>query len=135
MQASGLAADERPVLLDLTAKQVAHVLEARQTSYLGRLRVALEPNVDHASSGKVHHKTCLSTSLLHGLRVLAMFDGDEEHSVSEIAGHIHRSRATSERYAKTLEAVGLLEQDPANRRYRLGRLLGDQMLHSPVVKA
>lgn len=133
MQASGLAAGERPIVLHLTAKQVAQVLGDRRTSYLECLRLALKHGTDRGGSDKGHHKTRLSMSLLHGLCVLAMFDGEEERTLSDIAKHLGHSRATAERYAKTLEVVGLLEQDPTNRRYRLGRPLGDQLLHSCAV--
>lgn len=62
----------------------------------------------------------LSRSLLLGLLVLASFPhGGESLSVSDIAGRLGMSPSTTHRYLSTLRAVGLLEQDPRTRRYRV----------------
>jgi len=62
----------------------------------------------------------LSRSLLLGLLVLAAFPGDGgDLSVSDIATLLGMSPSTTHRYLSTLLAVGLLEQDPRTRRYRV----------------
>ncbi len=135
MSASAVAPDKRLVVLDLTAEQVAQILDARGTSYLERLHATLDGSAENPSGGKLHPDTRLSMSLLHGLSVLAMFDGEEERSLSAIVAHIDRPKTTAERYVRTLVAAGLLEQDPTNRSYRLARLLRDWMLLSRVTAA
>jgi DNA-binding transcriptional ArsR family regulator len=62
----------------------------------------------------------LSRSLLLGLLVLACFptDGDSL-AVSDIAERLGMSPSTTHRYMTTLLAVGLLEQEPRTRRYRV----------------
>jgi DNA-binding MarR family transcriptional regulator len=62
----------------------------------------------------------LSRSLLLGLLVLASFPGDGASlAVSDIAAQLGMSPSTTHRYLTTLLAVGLLEQDPRSRRYRI----------------
>ncbi len=62
----------------------------------------------------------LSRSLLLGLLVLATFPGDGESlAVSDIANTLGMSPSTTHRYLTTLLSVGLLEQDPRTRRYRV----------------
>ena len=62
----------------------------------------------------------LSRSLLLGLTVFAAFptDGDAL-AVTDVAGRLGLSPSTTHRYMTTLLAVGLLEQDPRSRRYRV----------------
>jgi DNA-binding MarR family transcriptional regulator len=62
----------------------------------------------------------LSRSLLLGLLVLAAFPTDGEAlAVSDVAERLALSPSTTHRYMSTLLAVGLLEQDPRSRRYRI----------------
>lgn len=62
----------------------------------------------------------LSRSLLLGLLVLACFPQDGGSlAVSDIAERLGMSPSTTHRYMTTLLAVGLLEQEPRTRRYRL----------------
>jgi len=64
----------------------------------------------------------LSRSLLLGLLVLAVFPADGSSvSVTEAARRLDMSTSNTHRYFKTLLAVGLLEQDPRTRGYRLAR--------------
>jgi DNA-binding MarR family transcriptional regulator len=62
----------------------------------------------------------LSRSLLLGLLVLACFptDGDAL-AVTDVAERLRMSPSTTHRYMTTLLAVGILEQDPRSRRYRV----------------
>jgi DNA-binding MarR family transcriptional regulator len=62
----------------------------------------------------------LSRSLLLGLLVLASFPTDGAAlAVTDIAARLDMSPSTTHRYLTTLLAVGLLEQDPRTRRYRV----------------
>ncbi len=62
----------------------------------------------------------LSRSLLLGLLVLASFPADgDAMAVTDVAGRLDMSPSTTHRYLTTLLAVGLLEQDPRTRRYRV----------------
>jgi hypothetical protein len=62
----------------------------------------------------------LSRSLLLGLLVLACFPADGNAlAVTDVAGRLELSPSTTHRYMTTLLAVGLLEQDPRSRRYRV----------------
>jgi DNA-binding MarR family transcriptional regulator len=64
----------------------------------------------------------LSRSLLLGLLVLASFPGDGGSlAVSDVAAQLGMSPSTTHRYMTTLLAIGLLEQDPRTRRYRMPR--------------
>ncbi len=61
----------------------------------------------------------LSRSLLAGLLVLACLPPEDELGVAELARRIGMRTSTTHRYLSTLLAAGLLEQNPASRRYRL----------------
>jgi hypothetical protein len=62
----------------------------------------------------------LSRSLLAGLLMLASFPADGSYlGNAEIARLLDMNPSTTHRYVSTLVAVGLLERDPATRRYRL----------------
>jgi hypothetical protein len=62
----------------------------------------------------------LSRSLLSGLLVLSCFPSDGGYlGIAELARMLDMNTSTTHRYVTTLLAVGLLERDPATRRYRL----------------
>jgi hypothetical protein len=62
----------------------------------------------------------LSRSLLSGLLVLSCFPPDGGYlGIAELARMLDMNASTTHRYVTTLLAVGLLERDPATRRYRL----------------
>ena len=62
----------------------------------------------------------LSRSLLSGLALLAAFPADGSYvGNSELATKLGMPMSTAHRYISTLVAVGLVERDPASRRYRL----------------
>jgi hypothetical protein len=62
----------------------------------------------------------LSRSLLRGLSILTCFGPDgRERGIVELAGDLGMSPSTAHRYAHTLVELGLLEQCPKTRRYRL----------------
>ena len=62
----------------------------------------------------------LSRSLLSGLLVLSCFPSEGDYlGIAEIARLLDMNTSTTHRYVTTLLAVGLLERDPATRKYRL----------------
>lgn len=62
----------------------------------------------------------LSRSLLLGLKVLAVLARDGGWvALSALAARLDMSKTTAHRYVNTLVEVGLVEQDPGTRRYRL----------------
>ena len=62
----------------------------------------------------------LSRSLLSGLLVLSCFPADGGSlGIAELARRLDMNTSTTHRYVTTLLAVGLLDRDPATRRYRL----------------
>jgi len=62
----------------------------------------------------------LSRSLLSGLLVLSCFPSEGDYlGIAEIARMLDMNTSTTHRYVTTLLAVGLLERDPATRKYRL----------------
>lgn len=62
----------------------------------------------------------LSRSLLSGLLVLSCFPADGGFvGIAELARMLDMNTSTTHRYVTTLLAVGLIERDPATRRYRL----------------
>jgi hypothetical protein len=63
----------------------------------------------------------ISQTLIIGLLVLSAFHGDVEQRVSDIAEELGISKTTIVRYLKSWVAVGVLEQNRTNRRYRLAR--------------
>ena len=62
----------------------------------------------------------LSRSLLLGVKVLAVLARDGGWvALSALAARLDMSKTTAHRYVNTLVEVGLVEQDPDTRRYRL----------------
>jgi hypothetical protein len=62
----------------------------------------------------------LSKSLLWGLFVLSCLPADGSHArVKEVAEWSGLSPSSARRYLKTLVVAGVVERDPASRRYKL----------------
>jgi DNA-binding MarR family transcriptional regulator len=62
----------------------------------------------------------LSRSLLSGLLVLSCFPPEGGYlGIAELARMLDMNTSTTHRYVTTLLAVGLLDRDPATRRYRI----------------
>jgi hypothetical protein len=116
---------ERGVSLGLTAEQVAGVIAAASAAdtVSANLLAGLAAPGELATSSLLGDRT-VSRSLLFGLVVLISFpvDGDGR-GVKEVAGALDLPTSTTHRYAHTLLAVGLLEQDPRTRRYRRSKRL------------
>jgi hypothetical protein len=112
--------DDLEVAIRLSRAQIAHVVRvAAGGSTLGvalageidmrALRGILEPLMDDVS---------LSRSTYRALLVLHAFpiNGDKRE-VTDVARQLKLSPSTTHRYARTWEAIGLLEQDAASRQY------------------
>jgi hypothetical protein len=64
----------------------------------------------------------ISTSLMRGLLVIAALPRDGDYvRLSDIAELLGIGLSTAHRYVTTLLVVGLVERDPASRRYRLAK--------------
>lgn len=65
----------------------------------------------------------LSRALLSGLLVFASFSPDGAYrGVADVARMLEMSPSTTQRYIRTLAAVGLLDREPGLRKYRIARL-------------
>jgi DNA-binding MarR family transcriptional regulator len=113
------------ITIELTSAQVDQVLRRRsQGAGVASILHGLTDGRLTASYPALSESPRLSQSLLLGLLVLACFPTDGEAlAVTEVAGRLELSPSTTHRYMSTLLAVGLLEQDPRSRRYRIP--LGD----------
>lgn len=61
----------------------------------------------------------LSQSLLRGLALMSCYSPEREwRTISELAKELGLPPSTAHRYARTLRAIGLLEQHPGTREYR-----------------
>ena len=61
----------------------------------------------------------ISQSLIIGLLMLTSFYDDTKQTVTTISTNIGQNPSATVRYLKTWVAVGILEQDPTDRSYRL----------------
>jgi hypothetical protein len=128
----GIAADDRDlrsradgpdkVLIELSRAQVDRIV--RNAADGGNMSVLLsglkDIRVVLAREPRQLEDSRLSRSLLAGLLMLASFPSDGSYiGNAEIARLLDMNPSTTHRYVSTLVAVGLLERDPATRRYRL----------------
>jgi DNA-binding MarR family transcriptional regulator len=113
---------DRGISIELTAAQIDQVVRAasEDDGVSGLLR-GLKDRGDLASRYRaLSDSPRLSRSLLLGLLVFACFPNDGGSlAVSDIAEQLGMSPSTTHRYLSTLLAVGLLEQEPRTRRYRV----------------
>lgn len=110
------------ITIELTRPQIDRVVrEAGQESGVSGLLRGLAEDGNLASRYEaLAESPRLSRSLLLGLLVLATFPADGNSlAVTDVASQLGMSPSTTHRYMTTLLAVGLLEQDPRTRRYRL----------------
>jgi hypothetical protein len=111
---------ERGVSLGLTAEQVASVIGAVSAAGTEStdLLAGLAAPGELTASPLLDDRT-VSRSLLFGLVVLISFPADgADRGIKEVAAELDLPTSTTHRYAHTLLAVGLLEQDRRTRRYR-----------------
>lgn len=124
----GEASENETVLIELTKGQVDHVIRAAgQGGTMSVLLSALKDpkwtlslgSEDWAYPSQMDDRR-LSRSLLSGLLVLSCFPCDGGYlGIAELARMLDMNTSTTHRYVTTLLAVGLLERDPATRRYRI----------------
>jgi hypothetical protein len=121
-------ADGEAVLIELSKSQVDQVV--RSAGQGGTLSVLLSAVKDPEwplaldseewSYPAQMEDRRLSRSLLSGLLVLSCFPADGGYlGIAELARMLDMNTSTTHRYVTTLLAVGLLERNPATRKYRL----------------
>jgi predicted transcriptional regulator len=110
------------VLVALSREQVDGVIDAASAQAslslllagVADLRDVLANAEEQLKDGR------LSRSLLQGLLVFAAVPADGSYAgITAIARTLGMSMSTAHRYLSTLVAAGLIERDPASRRYRL----------------
>ncbi|HTW41114.1 MAG TPA: helix-turn-helix domain-containing protein [Solirubrobacteraceae bacterium] len=126
---AGSRVNEDLVCLELTDAQVEDVIRATREARGPSLSLLLSGLItDEAIAdgsledryGAELESGRLSHSLFRGLLILALFiAGGDGRGVVEVARELDLSPSTTHRYMSTLVAFGLLEQDPATRKYRL----------------
>jgi hypothetical protein len=110
------------VSIDLTPTQVDRVVRgASSRDFISNLlRGLADGDAPRPTREMLADTPRLSRSLLLGLLVLAHFPSDGSPiTVTEVASGLGMSASTTHRYITTLLAVGLVEQDPRTRRYRI----------------
>jgi hypothetical protein len=132
------SAIEQGVAIALTPDQVDQVLRAATREPKGTSESLLMAALDHAhrpggeggSAESLRAATRralqaalddpqLSQSLLRGLALLSCYSPEREwRTISELAKELDLPPSTAHRYARTLRAIGLLEQHPGTREYR-----------------
>jgi uncharacterized protein (DUF1778 family) len=132
------SATEQGVAIALTHDQVDQVLRAATREPKGTSESLLMAALDHAHSpagadGSAENlrdatrralqaaldDPQLSQSLLRGLALLSCYSPQREwRTISELAKELGLPPSTAHRYARTLRAIGLLEQHPGTREYR-----------------
>jgi len=122
LEGLSLANDPEQVLIELSRAQVDRIV--RNAADGGNMSVLLSGLNDIRTvlshEPRQLEDSRLSRSLLAGLLMLASFPSDGSYlGNAEIARLLDMNPSTTHRYVSTLVAVGLLERDPATRRYRL----------------
>lgn len=136
-QANGGEAHE--VKITLSAHQVEHVVRAAGSRPGGLSQSLLLTALDHAhrpqDDGEHPRESLrdaarraldaaledpqLSQSLLRGLAILSCYSKEREwRTITQLARELDMPPSTTHRYARTLRAIGLLEQHPRTREYR-----------------
>jgi IclR helix-turn-helix domain len=132
------SATEQGVAIALTHDQVDQVLRSAMRQPKGTSESLLMAALDHAHSPAGNDASAeslrdatrralqaaledpqLSQSLLRGLALLSCYSPQREwRTISELAKELDLPPSTAHRYARTLRAIGLLEQHPGTREYR-----------------
>lgn len=114
-----MSAHENGISIELSKAQVNRVIwEAAEEGGLLAQVGETEKRGFRASPEQLEDPG-LSSSLLRGLMVLASFPADGAgRSMTDVALDLDISLSTVHRYVSTLVEVGLLERDPASRKYR-----------------
>ncbi len=107
--------------IELTRTQIDQIVRgsSEESRIAGVLRRLADRELGETYA-KLSASPRLSRSLMLGLLVFACFPADGEAlAVTDVATRLELSPSTTHRYMSTLLAVGLLEQDPRTRRYRV----------------
>jgi DNA-binding MarR family transcriptional regulator len=110
------------ITIELTSAQVDRVVRSSSDApgVPNLLRELAERGTTAARFRTLAQSPRMSRSLLLGLLVLTCFPPDGSAlAVTDLAGRLEMSPSTTHRYLTTLLAVGLIEQDPRTRRYRV----------------
>lgn len=113
------------VFIELSKGQVERVMRgvSGEDGHLSAILYGLaeaQNRMAAALRSDAHHH--LSRWLLSGLLLLASFPRDGSYlGNAEVARLIGMNASTTHRYIGTLVAVGLLEQEPSTRQYRLAQ--------------
>jgi hypothetical protein len=125
-QAVARRSDEEPIYIELSKAQVDRVVRGASVagsmsvllSGLAEVRETIEAAQEHVKDAR------FSSSLLHGLLLLAIFPADGSYmGNAEVARTLDMGMSTTHRYISTLVAVGLLERDSNTRQYRLAHVV------------
>lgn len=110
------------ISIELSKAQINRVVrEVVEDDGLPALGRALKDREVRVSSANMDDPR-FSRSLLRALMVLASYPADgSARSVTEVAKQLGMGISTAHRYTSTFAEVGVLERDPASRRYRLAR--------------
>jgi hypothetical protein len=109
------------ITIELSQGQINQIVSkaAEDDGLLGLLGSGLKGREVHVPSTSMDDVR-FSRSLLRALMVLASYPGDgTTRSVSDVAKQLGMGVSTAHRYTATFAEVGVLERDPASRRYRL----------------
>jgi IclR helix-turn-helix domain len=113
---------EHDVTITLTATQIAQVIRdaaSRRVGVAARLSGLSSPHQLQGVLLSLLNDKRVSQSIIRGLLVLGAFPSDGSYGeITDVAKQLQLSQSTTYRYARTWLATGLLEQDPATRRYR-----------------
>lgn len=109
---------ERGVSLGLTIEQVADVIAAASTGAKSASLLAGLARPGELTASPLLDDRSVSRSLLFGMVVLISFPADgADRSITEVARELDLPTSTTHRYVRTLQAAGLLSQDPRTHRY------------------
>jgi len=130
---------DEEVRITLSPHQVEHVVRAAGSQPGGLSQSLLLTALDHAhrppDEGERPRESLreaarraldtaledpqLSQSLLRGLAILSCYSKEREwRTITQLAHELDMPPSTTHRYARTLRAIGLLEQHPGTREYR-----------------
>lgn len=130
-----------PISLGQALRVVQQVLESNDPgASLVRLLLALSGGdrvrLTELAADPEFQDSKSSQTLLTGLLILSVFSDGDDRRVNGVAEELDMVPSTVIRYLRTWVVIGVLEQDPATRRYRLARRWTDdaeqlQYFHMP----
>jgi IclR helix-turn-helix domain len=115
------AMSDSGISIELTRPQIDQVIRGgSETSGVSTMLRGLAGRDLASTFAALSASPRLSRSLMLGLLVFACFPANgADLAVTDVAAKLELSPSTTHRYLTTLLAVGLLEQDPRTRRYRV----------------